>query len=66
MVHAGICLYLSIGLLLINTALELQNIISPDQLPYTTMAVYSDIGVYYDANLPKRVIIREVRCVLDH
>ena len=23
---------------------------SPDQLPYTTIAIYSDIGVYYDAN----------------
>ena len=39
---------------------------SPDQLPYTTIAVYSNIGVYYDANLPKRVIIREVRCALAH
>ena len=27
---------------------------------------YTDIGVYYDANLPKRAIIREVRCALNH
>ena len=42
------------------------DIYSPDQLPYTTIAVYSDIGVYYDANLAKRVIMREVRFALDH
>ena len=29
-------------------------------------AVYSDIGVYYDAKLSKRVIIREVRRAFDH
>ena len=42
----------------INThMINLVSMFSPDQLPYTTIAVYSDIGVYYDASLPKQAII---------
>ena len=38
---------------------------SPDQLPYTAITVYTDIGVHHDVSLPQHAIIRGVRHALD-